>query len=57
MPKYCNNTNFEEANMYDNQNIFMIVDLLALADPSLNSSKNQALIYIYNDGKVQKKFI
>ena len=54
MPGDCNNTNFEEANIYDNKNIFMIVDLLGR--PAYNT-KNQALIYIYNDGKVQKKFI
>ena len=54
MPGDCNNTNFEESNIYDNKNIFMIVDLLGR--PAYNT-KNQALIYIYNDGKVQKKFI
>ena len=38
----------------DNKHIFMIVDLLGR--PAYNT-KNQTLIYIYNDGKIQKKFI
>ena len=54
MPGDCNITNLEEVNTYDNKNIFMIVDLLGR--PAYNR-KNQALIYIYNDGKAQKKFI
>ena len=36
------------------KNILMIVDLLGR--PAYNT-KNQALIYIYDDGKAQKKFI